>query len=164
MDDYQIGYGKPPKATRFKPGRSGNPKGRPKRDASLSNIVNGVFEAPTQYRENGQARTATRREVELISLVQRAIQGDVGAADILLRKRAHALRGAGASSNRLLIHDWLPDYAGQTAAQKARDLGLAIESQIVAAENVNSPAGQPSDRDQDLQEAGVTEADNEAAE
>jgi hypothetical protein len=28
--DYEVGYGKPPRDTRFKPGRSGNPKGRPK--------------------------------------------------------------------------------------------------------------------------------------
>jgi Family of unknown function (DUF5681) len=27
---YTVGHGKPPEATRFKPGRSGNPKGRPK--------------------------------------------------------------------------------------------------------------------------------------
>lgn len=28
--DYAVGYGKPPLATRFEPGRSGNPRGRPK--------------------------------------------------------------------------------------------------------------------------------------
>lgn len=28
--DYEVGYAKPPKDTRFQPGRSGNPKGRPK--------------------------------------------------------------------------------------------------------------------------------------
>lgn len=28
--DYEVGYGKPPKETRFKKGRSGNPRGRPK--------------------------------------------------------------------------------------------------------------------------------------
>ncbi|SFK30410.1 DUF5681 domain-containing protein, partial [Methylocapsa palsarum] len=27
---YEVGYGKPPVASRFRPGRSGNPKGRPK--------------------------------------------------------------------------------------------------------------------------------------
>jgi hypothetical protein len=27
---YEVGYGKPPEATRFKPGQSGNPRGRPK--------------------------------------------------------------------------------------------------------------------------------------
>jgi len=28
--DYGVGFGKPPEATRFKPGQSGNPRGRPK--------------------------------------------------------------------------------------------------------------------------------------
>ena len=28
--DYEVGYGRPPKETRFKPGMSGNPSGRPK--------------------------------------------------------------------------------------------------------------------------------------
>jgi hypothetical protein len=124
MDDYEIGYGKPPNATRFRSGTSGNPSGRPKRDRSLlAEIVDGVLDAPVRYRENGRTRTATRREITLKLLVQRAIKGDVAAADILLRKRAHALRRAGAGSNRLLIRDWLPDYPGQTAEQKARELG-----------------------------------------
>lgn len=26
--DYEVGYGKPPRHTRFQPGRSGNPRGR----------------------------------------------------------------------------------------------------------------------------------------
>ncbi len=28
-DDYEVGYRKPPKHSRFKPGQSGNPRGRP---------------------------------------------------------------------------------------------------------------------------------------
>jgi hypothetical protein len=82
VDDYDAGYGKPPKKTRFKPRTSGNLKGRPVRDPSLlGEIVNSVLEAPVQYRENGRTRTASRREVTLKLLVQRAIKGDVGAAD-----------------------------------------------------------------------------------
>jgi len=32
--DYEVGYGKPPAATRFKAGKSGNPRGRPKCSAN----------------------------------------------------------------------------------------------------------------------------------
>jgi hypothetical protein len=34
--NYEVGYKKPPKRTQFKPGKSGNPKGRPKRPAKPS--------------------------------------------------------------------------------------------------------------------------------
>ncbi len=32
---YDVGYRKPPKHTRFKPGQSGNPRGRPKGTKNL---------------------------------------------------------------------------------------------------------------------------------
>src|SRR5580698_8298732 len=96
MGDYEVGYGKPPKKFRFKPGTSGNPKGRPVRDRTLlGEIVKTVLDAPVQYREKGRARTGTRREVSLKLLVQQALKGDVGAADMVQRRYAAALRQAG---------------------------------------------------------------------
>jgi hypothetical protein len=37
--DYEVGYGKPPKHTRFKPGQSGNPKGRPKASKDFRSLL-----------------------------------------------------------------------------------------------------------------------------
>ncbi len=38
VDTYKVGYGKPPKHTQFKKGRSGNPKGRPKAKAEPESL------------------------------------------------------------------------------------------------------------------------------
>jgi hypothetical protein len=155
VDEYDIGYGKPPRATRFAPGKSGNPKGRPKRPPSeLGDIVKGVFDASVRYREKGRTRTATRREAALTRHVQRAANGDVQAAEIVLRNYIHAKRHAGEGSSQLLICDWLPDYPGQTAAEKERNCGLAFGSPAAAATNGTSPQDQPPQEAEHAQRGG----------
>ena len=37
--DEKVGYGRPPVATRFRPGQSGNPRGRPKGSKSLDQVL-----------------------------------------------------------------------------------------------------------------------------
>ena len=39
---YEVGYGKPPKETRFRKGQSGNPKGRPKGAKNKAPALNGL--------------------------------------------------------------------------------------------------------------------------
>ncbi|MBO6920497.1 MAG: hypothetical protein JJ858_18885 [Rhizobiaceae bacterium] len=41
--DYLVGYGRPPKETRFKQGQSGNPKGRKRKPKSVQAQMHSVL-------------------------------------------------------------------------------------------------------------------------
>src|SRR5271155_3037151 len=93
MSKYKVGYGKPPKKSRFKRGISGNPKGRPKRKSNpLAEIINNVLRASIEYRERGRIKTTTRHELNLKMLIEHAVKGDLGAAELVLKVRDHAQR------------------------------------------------------------------------
>lgn len=123
MPDYEIGYGKTPTNTRFQPGRSGNPKGRPRRTADpLGQVVQSVLDATVKYRENGRTKTASRTELRLKMMLERAVKGDIKASEALLDERKHALKDGGANTIQLVVTDFLPDFDGQTAEEKTAAL------------------------------------------
>lgn len=78
-DSNDIGYGKPPKATRFVSGKSGNPNGRPKGSQNLSTVLHKAVRQRVTVTENGRARQVTKLEAILIQLINKALRGDVGA-------------------------------------------------------------------------------------
>lgn len=121
MSSYEIGYGKPPKASQFKPGVSGNPKGRPKRQPSeLATLILGVLESPIRHRDGGQEKITPAWELNLIAMVRRAVAGNVDAAMAVLGLWIRAERSK-TGKQRVVIEDWLPDYSGQTAEEKTRE-------------------------------------------
>ena len=89
-DDYEIGYGKPPKKHRFRKGQSGNPKGRTKKqdsgsaiDNSAAAILKRVGERTVDF--NGERHSLL--ELEFLSLQSKASKGDVAASRQLSRLR-----------------------------------------------------------------------------
>ena len=84
----EVGYGRPPKHSRFKPGQSGNPKGRPKGAKSQKTIFQEALDARIEYLEQGKRQSATRRELVVLKLVEKALKGDARAIATLLAKDA----------------------------------------------------------------------------
>ena len=74
-----VGYGKPPEATRFKPGKSGNPKGRPKGSLNLATDLSAELGEQITVREGGRQHRISKQRALVKSLMAKALQGDVRA-------------------------------------------------------------------------------------
>ena len=81
--DYEVGYGKPPKHSRFKSGQSGNPGGRQKGSRGLKTDLQAELVGLMTIRINGEPVKGTRQRLFVRALASRAAAGDLKAAQIL---------------------------------------------------------------------------------
>jgi hypothetical protein len=79
-----VGYGKPPGATRFKKGVSGNPKGRPKGSLNVATVFARTLREKVVINEHGQRKTVTKLEAALKQLVNKGASGDLRAVSQLV--------------------------------------------------------------------------------
>ena len=73
-----VGYRRPPVNRQFKPGQSGNPKGRPKGSKNFVTMFAEVLSRPIKVRDrnNGKARTVSKLEVMIEAITNKAMAGD----------------------------------------------------------------------------------------
>jgi hypothetical protein len=85
--DYDVGYGRPPVATRFRLGGVGNPKGRPKTKKTVEQDLEEALMIRVRIEENGRSKTMTAQQVILRNLVRAAARGDTRAIHLVFTLR-----------------------------------------------------------------------------
>ncbi len=83
-DEYEVGYGKPPKHTQFKRGKSGNLLGRPKGSKNKTTIFDKILNEKVPLREGGKVRQVTKLEAMTLTTVNKAINGDQKAVSTVI--------------------------------------------------------------------------------
>lgn len=123
-DKYEVGFGKPPKHTRFQKGRSGNPRGRPSGSRSLNTELDEVLSTLVTVVENGQQKKVSTQKAALLRLLEKTLKGDARSLDSFLKlaqqrsseKEAHAVgRKITAADEDILVRfkqDTLAEAAG----------------------------------------------------
>jgi hypothetical protein len=84
QEDDKVGYRKPPAKTRFQPGQSGNPNGRPKGSVNLKTDLRDELSERIRIREGERSLKVSKQRAMLKALVAKALKGDARAANVVL--------------------------------------------------------------------------------
>ncbi len=124
---YEIGYGRPPKSTRFTKGKSGNPDGRPKGSKNrepdqkaLRDMILRQARTKITAKEQGQTISIGFTEAVLRSVAARAAQGDFRSQKLFLELLERAEHGEQEEIERRDTVLWEYKRLGEKAIEHAR--------------------------------------------
>jgi Family of unknown function (DUF5681) len=113
---YDTGYGKPPEQYRFRPGQSGNPKGRPKGAKNPATLLQDILDRKIEVRTGSTLCKMSVLEAMLTRIAESALKGDTKSAAFLLQRYdtpeapdEHATNGA-APEEQEIIDAYLKAY------------------------------------------------------
>jgi hypothetical protein len=112
----KVGPGKPPRHTRFQPGQSGNPNGRPKGSKNFATILQQQLRKKVTITVDGKSKRMAVREVIARRLANDSMKGTTKAMELLIRlTSAKSDAGAGTDAARETV---LPDKDALRRIQK----------------------------------------------
>jgi len=119
-------YRKPPKASQFKPGQSGNPKGRPKGVRNFETDLDEALRALVEVKTNGGVRRITMQKALLQTLAEKARDGDLRAiqhlSSLILRlmdSRSEAPATVLESNDRAILDEYYEERKALEADRAA---------------------------------------------
>ena len=82
--DPDVGYRRPPKSSRFKPGQSGNPRGRKRGQPNLITDITNELAEQIRIREGERERSVTKQRAMVKALVAKSLKGEARSAALLI--------------------------------------------------------------------------------
>jgi Family of unknown function (DUF5681) len=92
LDDYEVGYGKPPKNTRFQKGVSGNPRGRPKKAPHFDTELIREAKSLIIINDNGERKSISKFQGIVKQLTNKAMTGNMPARSDLSSSYSTSVR------------------------------------------------------------------------
>jgi len=74
--DYEVGYGKPPTASRFRKGRTGNPRGKRQGEGNMISAFKRIVSKRVKINDGEKVRTITLAEAVILKNYNAALQKD----------------------------------------------------------------------------------------
>ena len=128
-----VGYRRPPVSRQFKPGQSGNPKGRPKGRKNFTTIFVDVLSRRIKVRDKNRPRTLSKLEAMIEIMTNKAVAGD-----------PHAFARIVQIAERLDAFKWQPPDAYDSGEGALEYVTRKLEALAEAHKKENSESTEPS--------------------